>query len=256
MLMIIIACVSLFITILSLVAAYYFYSKSRKEKEPLCLYENTMLEPKKPFRYGEKKIDRITRTHLTFWNNGREPIQKSDIKGCLEIALEPSVEILEAYVAKSSSEVTGFQVSPIGEVGGKPANRVNVTFDFLDKGDGASIEILHTGKKDTKPIFEGAIVGTPKGILVKEFASLRKKRPLVITLLTIQGVILGSLLTLIVLPQLQSYSLLLIKTIGCVLAAINALIASIIVFVKWQEFSQLLWLQYPKNISPEYSEYF
>lgn len=157
--------------------AYYFYRKSKKEKEPMCLYENTTLEPKKSFRYGDKQIDRITRTQLTFWNNGREPIQKSNIRSFLEIVLDHPAEVLEADIVKLSRGETGFEVTPTRAVGGKLANRVNVTFDFLDKGDGASIEILHTGNRDTKPSFEGAIVGVPQGIIVNAVKQISLPSP-------------------------------------------------------------------------------
>lgn len=163
------------IAVIAIGVCVYLYLKNKREKLPVCRYLNTTLEPRKlplskyiKILYGEKELDRITRTRLILWNNGRESIQKSDIRGLLEIKLEPSAEVLESYVVKCSREVTGFRVTPIVEVGGKLTNRVNVTFDFLDKGDGASIEILHTGAEDTKPTFEGGIIGVPQGIIVKK----------------------------------------------------------------------------------------
>lgn len=123
--------------------------------------EEQELPPEVEIRYKNKEVPRLTLTSAYLWNAGKTMMRGNQIveDDPLRYEFDPSDEILKAHVATST----------------KPANKVTVReadnqkhtllvdFDYLDPGDGARIDILHTSER-RHPKIEGSLRGIPKGV--------------------------------------------------------------------------------------------
>jgi len=107
--------------------------------------------------YKGVPVPRVTKTTLIIWNAGNTTLDGRDIVSTdpLRIALEKDCKILDIQVVKRSRGVTGILASSDDRF---PAS-VLVTCDFLDSGDGARMEVLHTGDSGL-----AVVVGTVKGL--------------------------------------------------------------------------------------------
>ncbi len=162
---------SILLAMLSIAATAYFARKYSEKKLPkfAVLTERKISKSEDTpgnicVSYNGQVVDRVTSTLVWFWNAGRRPIRREDIPSTqpLEIRLVDdgdTLEILDTAVRKVSRKPIGFTIEKCG------AQAVSVLFDFLDEGDGAAIEILHTGSSDTDAHFSGVILGSPRGIL-------------------------------------------------------------------------------------------
>ena len=146
--------------VLSIVISYYFYRLAKKERRPVYVVTgNTVVkadeERKIEVRYKGEDVPVVTRTVVTFWNDGREPIRREDIvdRHPLIVQLPPDREILDArVVAQTRPEIDfSYVEDPFGP-------SIQLGFSHLNHRDGAAVEILHTGDPFAVEV-EGAIVG-------------------------------------------------------------------------------------------------
>lgn len=121
-----------------------------------------------------QKVAQVSITRIGLVNVGKDAIDQTDIKSVdheLKISFDTDIHILQApRLLKSSREDIGFQAVA--------RNReVFISFNLLDYRDGAIMEIVHTGDKNTKVGISGVIKGVPKGILERsyQYASNRVK---------------------------------------------------------------------------------
>ena len=121
-----------------------------------------------------QKVAQASITRIGLVNVGKDAIDQTDIKSVdheLKISFDTDIHILQApRLLKSSREDIGFQAVA--------RNReVFISFNLLDYRDGAIMEIVHTGDKNTKVSISGVIKGVPKGILERsyQYASNRVK---------------------------------------------------------------------------------
>ena len=111
-------------------------------------------------QYCGQEIQRLTRTLVVFWNAGEKTILAADIVEAdpLRLKLQDGGSVLAATVLKVGRAVCQVETKLILS---RP-NEVDLGFAFLDSGDGAVIEILHTSEK-RHPEFLGTIRGLPSG---------------------------------------------------------------------------------------------
>jgi len=111
--------------------------------------------------FNEVPVPRLTKTYVVFWNRGKKTLKGEDVVDSdrLRIELPPDAEIMKATIRKVTRAVNQFAV----RVDPDAPNARICDFDYLDAGDGALIEILHTGTEG-RPTFLGSIRGVPKGI--------------------------------------------------------------------------------------------
>ncbi|WP_035921575.1 hypothetical protein [Frankia sp. QA3] len=85
-------------------------------------------------------------------------VRDTDLKSFPVISLPGVRRILSAEVARTSRPDLGFAVSP------RPAEAAELGFhfDFLDRHDGAVIEVLAEGRPDTVSV-DGTIIGARDG---------------------------------------------------------------------------------------------
>lgn len=108
---------------------------------------------------GTRRINSICRTRIALWNHRGDTIQNSDDleSDPLRIQLADGDEALQVRVLSMSRKQIGF-VPSIGEF---DSSVVRISFDFLDSGDGAIMEIVH--QRPSIP----EILGTIKGCIIQ-----------------------------------------------------------------------------------------
>jgi len=112
-------------------------------------------------QYQGQEIQRLTRTLIVFWNAGERTILLEDIVASdpLRLRFLDDGRVLAATVLKQAREVS--QVNAI--VDATKPTEVELRFEFLDSGDGAVVEILHTSQKRYAELL-GTVRGLPRGI--------------------------------------------------------------------------------------------
>ena len=152
-----------------LLIALYFYRTSRIGSRPsyqlralrLLAKDERALPEEVEILFKGMSVPRLTKTHLIFWNSGRALLEGKQIVDADPLRLEFSkdAQVLRARVTKATRKANEFEV----EVNAKSPNEVVCHFDYLDVGDGALIELLHTDE-ERYPKVQGTIRGVPKGI--------------------------------------------------------------------------------------------
>lgn len=112
-------------------------------------------------KFKEKEVSRLTKTTIVFWNKGSKTIDRNDIAplSAIKICFEPGEEIFAYEIVNSTRDVINFNVARVPT---RPFE-LQISFDYLDSNDGATIEILHDSKL-LKPGLSGAIKGIKTGI--------------------------------------------------------------------------------------------
>lgn len=106
--------------------------------------------------YSGQPIENLTATRIAFWNAGRETIRREDIASAapLTVRVKDGCEILDHKILYEKNTANRFSVT-------KEDDRSHITLDFeyVDKDEGAVVQILHTGKSAEDLEFRGRIKG-------------------------------------------------------------------------------------------------
>lgn len=157
---------AVFSSMVCLASSIILYYRSKREKKPRLVISSLNLfnENSKKINgletmYMGRTVQNVTITRITLWNSGRETIQRNDISPAdpLTISINPKFRILESQVL-STKKVTNVIKLEETEAGLK----TNITFDYLDYGGGAVIQVVHTGNSSADIKVEGTIVGYGK----------------------------------------------------------------------------------------------
>jgi hypothetical protein len=161
------------ISMTGIVLSIFFYLKSRKKRKPFYSSRSfNIAQDISPARfeslvltYNETRIENFTITKVLFWNDGKETIRIGDvaIEEPLEIVTEGDVQILDAAVIQRIPPTNGFEVRVSGN-----QSSVELSFDYIDKDEGAVVQIVHTGKSGRDISMRGRIAGGGMPVL-KEF---------------------------------------------------------------------------------------
>jgi len=197
------------------VVSIYLFLKSKKEKKPMfCIRSINLIGDLyneigglKVF-YKDKPVSNVFSTNVAFWNNGGEVINKNDISQAEQLRVVfPKGKILDKEIVTTTSNSINFEIDQRNE------NEIVLSFDFLEKNEGAVVNLLHTSKslKDVK--FTGKI----KGVKIKSLSEKNGNGPkgshrrvlinlifilLAYTLMTFAGFPVESLID----PNLGNYS--------------------------------------------------
>lgn len=113
---------------------------------------------------GQPLTENVTAANVAIWNRGRKAIRRGAILERIVIRSRPNVRILEARVRRVSRSVVDFEVS---QNTGRPSE-LELKWNILEEGDGASIQIVFAGDSDVEFTCTGVIEGQ---------ASVRHLRP-------------------------------------------------------------------------------
>jgi len=146
--------------------SYYFYLRAREVVDPRYALARSQLLPassdvaeRLKFFYDGVEVTNLNICSVILWNRGRRTLSGTDIapRDPLRVELPEGCRALTAEV-EASREAINLRAA-IDAAG----TRIEITFDFLDKSDGGSVEILYQGEPRAKPILAGTLRGAPAG---------------------------------------------------------------------------------------------
>lgn len=149
--------------LIGVIASYYFYRKSVRIKEPCwAIRTNNLIQGYSAqldnlrVLYQDVNIENLTISKILFWNDGIETIDRGDIETAnhLRIFSLDGVELLDAKVLTTNNQSCQFTVNLSSD-----KTNALLNFDYLDKKQGAVIQIVHTGTSSKDLNVAGDIKG-------------------------------------------------------------------------------------------------
>lgn len=161
-------------TVASLFFAIYTWIKGKKTKEiSIDNYTNEIVKMGKSpinkleMKFDGKAIQELSSTIYFLWNSGSDVINASDMVGKKPIKIICEDEqFLNVKILKQSDESNSFQITDFN------AANIEISFDYMDSGEGVKIQILHTGNVEKIQVEYKIKGGKPK----RNCAELRKER--------------------------------------------------------------------------------
>jgi hypothetical protein len=151
-------------TMLGAILSFVLYRFALRDARPVYKSKSFRVvgdEPTMPagvaISFNGEHVAQITKSVLLFWNAGRGTVTGAEIvsRDCLRAEIDGKV--LTAKVIARTRDINSFNARLISSL----PSGVLLEFDFLDAGDGAAIELLHTGS--SRPHVLGTIRGIPSG---------------------------------------------------------------------------------------------
>lgn len=122
--------------------------------------------------YDGSLVESVFSSEFVIWNSGNSVITKSALatKEPLRIEFSREIQLLRYQVVASNNPINNIELKTDSEY----PNCILIDFDFIEKNEGARIEILHTGdKNDVRE--KGKLIGV-KSIFSKQKKLSRKKK--------------------------------------------------------------------------------
>lgn len=150
------------------IISFIFYKKSIRKAIPVFQYRsdsiiglnNSSHKEDISIYYKEKRVNRLSKLYVVFWNAGNQTLRGEDIAGDgkLKLNFEGEGEIVKSNIVKMTRNV-----NDISYIYNSESKVVDFKFDFLDKDDGVIFEFIHTFR-NKKPSINGIIKGIPEGV--------------------------------------------------------------------------------------------
>ena len=144
------------------ISAYIFY---RSKKPCWAVRNNTLVEGysskigELDIRFNGEKVENLSIARIAFWNHGAETLDRRDIGTAkpLRIEVNEEIEILDVSVSLTNSSSSLFATELAND-----RKSARLCFDYLDKGQGAIVQVIHTGIKRSDIEIVGDIKGVKK----------------------------------------------------------------------------------------------
>jgi hypothetical protein len=155
--------------VIGLIPAYYFYKISIKAKEPVySIKSNNLISGSAStldnlnISYKKRKVKNLTVSKILIYNRGAETIHRQDIATINPIKISSETcTILDASVLQVNNSANVFKV-----ILEKGSQNIFIDFDYLDKNQGAVIQVVHTGFASENIGLYGDIKGVQKPIQI------------------------------------------------------------------------------------------
>jgi len=150
-------------SIISIPLAVYFYYNSITHRDLVCVVHPAKAIIVKTGQSshlsvlfdGKAIVSDVTAAQVAFWNEGNTSIRKENILQTISLVTSPSVRILEATIRKKSREIIQIDLdSNHAEQG-----RLDISWNILEQGDGAILQIVFAGLPSTHISMNGVIEG-------------------------------------------------------------------------------------------------
>jgi hypothetical protein len=159
--------------IIGVIASYYFYRKSLRNKEPSwAIRSNNIVQgfsnkiESLKVVYNDVLVENLTISKVLFWNEGAETIHRRDIETINKLRIDclEKVKILDAKILVCNNRSSEFDV-----VVSEEENCAYILFDYLDRKQGAVIQVIHTGtiSEDLRVVGDIKGVSTLRSVLEK-----------------------------------------------------------------------------------------
>lgn len=146
--------------VLGVFVSWYFFRRSQRVKrisyevrsELLLGRESQNLPADIVVHYRGRPIQQLNRILVMFWNSGNDLIREGGRIAADELRISlDATRVLDASVRKVRRDGSNIRVVTRDD-------SIGVRFDFLDRGDGALIEVLYSGYIE-KPELKGSFQG-------------------------------------------------------------------------------------------------
>jgi hypothetical protein len=142
------------IAVLSLLLSVYFYYESLQKREPYYLphqssqiYSKAVASPKITVIDGDGKpvSGDIHVLEVSFWNNGRLPIEPVDVRTPIFVEFPEGYRLLDSKIVRENKPtITAFKLSEVkSEMSSAP--RVRLEWAHLDPGLGGRLQFIYVG---------------------------------------------------------------------------------------------------------------
>jgi hypothetical protein len=132
-----------------------------RNKKPTWAYQTSKIiglgtnaPPELKLSFAGKAVKAVFKSTVIFFNKGKDTIRKSDITKDVLIKFEGAEILRDPIIKRISRDANEFQATKIH---GTNDNSIKLDFLYLDKDDGAVLEILHTECKEIELL--GNIIG-------------------------------------------------------------------------------------------------
>lgn len=168
------------IGIIGLIAAILIYVLTRKvykisschEFSNLINKNHSKLPQQISVMYDNSPVENVSSSEFVIWNSGNSVITKSALatKEPLRIEFSEKIQLLRYQIVVSNNSINNIELKTDNEY----PNSILISFDFIEKNEGARIEVLHTGNKsDIRE--KGKLIGV-KSIFSKQKKLSKKKK--------------------------------------------------------------------------------
>ncbi|HEA31414.1 MAG TPA: hypothetical protein ENH91_15710 [Leeuwenhoekiella sp.] len=159
----------LFLALLGIFLAYYFYKIGKREKKPIYFCKTTRILKndlksiqKLNIYYDNYKLSNLSLTKIGFWNAGSETIRKNDIvpTDSIKISLNSKL-IMYDFSIDYEDKRNNFVISKESD------SLLSISFDYLDKNEGLILSIYHSAEKEVEKTINisGTIIGAGRIML-------------------------------------------------------------------------------------------
>ena len=152
--------VGIVIGVLSTIAVGYAFKNrpgmAAKTNSLELVGPNAVLPTEISFLFRGVEVPKVTLTKVAIWNSGNTTLSAADIVGAdpLRIVLSAGSRVLEAALLVRTRDVNALTLNTRRHID----NELECRFDYLDPGDGAVIQLIHTGTTNVH------VVGTLRGV--------------------------------------------------------------------------------------------
>lgn len=158
---------SLSIGFIGLLLTVFFYVHSIEAKEPVfvvdsaktqVLYSGELEDTIKVFDKDGKEIkEDLIIVKCYFWNEGKEPIKRENLLENIIITIgEGNSTVLDYKILKETRDICDISLTQENK------DSLNLDFNILENGDGASFQVLYTGSIDDEINIYGTVEGVKK----------------------------------------------------------------------------------------------
>jgi len=154
--------------VVGLGSAFYFYYAARLVPAPKYLLRSVPIiseeqhakAPGLEVRVLGQHVKALWSTRVVFFNSGRGTLLGTSIVETdpLRFVVEPGGTILHTVLLRQSRRASGCALS----IEGHALNEQLIIFDYLERNDSLTFEVLHTSPVATPPLI-GSIRGVPAG---------------------------------------------------------------------------------------------
>lgn len=151
--------IALFTTVLAII----LYFKSKKVKLPRYAIRSTNIvrDLSSKFgslemRYSGKSIENFTATKILFWNAGSDTIDNRDIASSdpITVHVKEDYKILDSKILHEKNKANNFSITTYSD-----QSYILLEFDYIDKDEGAVIQLIHTGRSGKDIEVQGTVKG-------------------------------------------------------------------------------------------------
>ncbi|HLH52245.1 MAG TPA: hypothetical protein VKY92_01320, partial [Verrucomicrobiae bacterium] len=103
---------------------------------------------------GREITNDVTAVQVALWNAGRRPIRASEILEPVTLAISRA-QILEVTIRRVSRQLVGFKF----DAGRFQDGGLQLGWNILERGDGASLQIIYAGPESLPVTFHGVVEG-------------------------------------------------------------------------------------------------